>query len=305
MRLAATKPGSFLLAKPHHPVPTPRARLAAAAADPCTTQAAKKSRGSRAWTWRAAVASGGDGSGEGDDEAGGPAPSSTGAARARRRARLSARRRERVRLPDGVSGADVGGFLRRPAGVESLLNTGALQSFAPAPAGSGAFSCTLRPMGFLGFEVAPVLDLRVAPTDSDCTVEMLSCRFEGSESIERQNEVFSAFMRNHITWAKDGEEPCLDIDVNLEVTLEVYTKPFNLLPLSAVEKPGNMWSKKGNTSVELKLMKTSIMNNGKHLTRSNNFQLMQGLLDRLVPMLGEQLLRDYHSWVEQQAETSS
>jgi hypothetical protein len=27
---------------------------------------------------------------------------------------------------------------------------------------------------------------------------------------------------------------------------------------------------------------------------------MHGLLDRLVPMLGEQLLRDYHSWVQQQ-----
>jgi hypothetical protein len=31
-------------------------------------------------------------------------------------------------------------------------------------------------MGFLGFQVAPVLDLRVAPTSDDCTVEMLSCR---------------------------------------------------------------------------------------------------------------------------------
>ena len=28
--------------------------------------------------------------------------------------------------------------------------------------------------------------------------------------------------------------------------------------------------------------------------------LMQGLLDMLVPMLGEQLLRDYHSWVQLQ-----
>jgi len=49
-------------------------------------------------------------------------------------------------------------------------------------------------------------------------------------------------------------------------TLEVYTKPFSMLPLSAVEKPGNL--------------------------------LMQGLL-------GEQLLREYHSWVQQQPEASS
>lgn len=138
------------------------------------------------------------------------------------------------------------------------------------PAGPGTFTCALRRVGLLGFEVAPVLDLRVAPTSTDCTIEMLSCRFEGSEVLEQQNELFSAFMSNHITWSDDAEEPCLDIHVKLEVTLEVYTKPFSMLPLSAVEKPGNL--------------------------------LMQGLLDRLVPVLGEQLLRDYHSWAQAQAQ---
>ena len=81
-----------------------------------------------------------------------------------RRARLSARRRESVRLPDGVSGGDVGEFLRHPDGVESLLDTGALQSFATAGAGPGTFTCRLRRIGFLGFEVVPVLELHVAPT---------------------------------------------------------------------------------------------------------------------------------------------
>jgi len=178
----------------------------------------------------------------------------------------------RIAVASSDAEAD-GEFLRHPDGVASLLNTGALESFAPAGAGPGTFTCTLRRIRFLGFEVAPVLELRVTPTSTDCTVEMLSCRFEGSESVERQNELFSAFMSNRITWSDDGEEPCLDIDVTLEVTLEVYTKPFSMLPLSAVEKPGNL--------------------------------LMQGLLDRLVPVLGEQLLRDYHSWVQQQPEASS
>ncbi|KAL6646166.1 hypothetical protein ACP70R_017774 [Stipagrostis hirtigluma subsp. patula] len=276
MRLAAATKPSFFLAK-HQSVPA-SSRAGAPAADrhPWSKQAKKRST-NRAWRWRLAVASdeaeadgGGGGGGEDDDEAHRQQVASA-PPQARRRARLSARRWERVRLPDGVSGGDIGEFLRRPAGVEALLNTDALQSFVPA--GPGTFTCTLRRIGLLGFEVAPVLDLRVAPTDSDCTVEMLSCRFEGSESIEQQNELFSAFMRNFITWGNNGEEPCLEIDVNLEVTLEVYTKPFSLLPLSAVEKPGNL--------------------------------LMQGLLDRLVPMLGEKLLKDYHSWVQQQAEASS
>ncbi|CAL5001195.1 unnamed protein product [Urochloa decumbens] len=217
MRLAAAKPAAIFLAK-RQPVTTTPARVAAAAG-PCN----KKSRSDRA-TWRIAVASSdaeADGGGGGEDDA------EAAPRRARgRRARLSARRRERVRLPDGVSGGDVGAFLRHPDGVESLLNTGALESFAPAGAGPpGTFTCALRRIGFLGFEVAPVLDLRVAPTSTDCTIEMLSCRFEGSESVELQNELFTAFMSNRISWSDNGEEPCLDIDVNLEVTLEVDARP--------------------------------------------------------------------------------
>lgn len=267
---AAAKP-SFFLAK-HQPIPTSsRTAAAVVAANPCR-QAKKKKCTSR--SWRTAVA--GSNADDDGDEDGQFVPTRT---RARRRARLSARRRESIRLLDvldgggGTDAGGIGGFLRHPAGVESLLNTRALQSFAPVESEPNTFRCTLHRIGFLGFQVAPVLDLRVTPTCTDCTVEMLSCRFEGSGSIEQQNELFSAFMRNHITWGDNGEEPCLDIDVNLEVALEVYTKPFSLLPLSAVEKPGNL--------------------------------LMQSLLDRLVPMLGEQLLRDYHSWVQQQPEASS
>ena len=171
MRLAATKPAAILITK-RQSIPAPRARVATAtAAGPCS-EAAKKSRSDGA-SWRIAVASSdaeADGGGsEGDAEAGQVAPRG-------RRARLSARRRESVRLPDGVSGGDVGEFLRHPDGVESLLDTGALQSFAPAGAGPGTFTCRLRRIGFLGFEVAPVLELRVTPTSTDCTVEMLSCR---------------------------------------------------------------------------------------------------------------------------------
>jgi len=261
---AAAKP-SFLLAG-HQSFPT--SPWAAGAADPCKPP--KKSRRTGR-SWRAASA--------GSDERG-QSVSTVATTPSGRRARLSARRRESIRLLDvlpdrGGAAGGIGEFLRHPAGVESLLNTRALQSFLPVESDpAGAFRCTLHPMGFLGFHVAPVLDLRVTPTRDDCTVEMLSCRFEGSDSIEQQNELFSAVMTNRITWGDNGDqEPCLDIDVNLEVTLEVYTKPFSLLPLSAVEKPGNL--------------------------------LMQGLLDRLVPMLGEQLLRDYHSWFQQQTQSSS
>ncbi|KAH0459281.1 hypothetical protein IEQ34_012095 [Dendrobium chrysotoxum] len=214
----------------------------------------------------------------------------------RNRANLVAQRKERVKLPKYMDGhgrsLSISEFLHHQSGVEALLNIRALQGFESI--GSNTYRCTLHKIQFMMFEVAPVLVLRVIPTSEDCTVEMLSCKFEGPEYIEKQNNLFSvvmgggsfscyvpsdtislsvAFMRNHITWEMDGSEPCLDVDVNLSISLEVYTMPFSLLPISAVEKPGTL--------------------------------VMQGLIDRLVPLLAEQLLNDYASWVDQQRQLFS
>lgn len=128
--------------------------------------------------------------------------------------------------------------------------------------------CTLPRVQLINFEVAPVLDLRVTPTDEDCVVELLSCKFEGSEVMESQNDHFSASMRNRITWDTNDSDQFLDVDVKINLTLEIYTRPFTMLPVSAVEGPGNL--------------------------------MMQALLDRLVPLLLQQILQDYEKWVQQQ-----
>ncbi|KAJ6794859.1 Uncharacterized protein M6B38_228125 [Iris pallida] len=193
-----------------------------------------------------------------------------------RKANLHAKRKERVMLPVHTSGhgrapLHISEFLNHPSGVESLLNTRTLQSFQPID--SNTYRCNLHPIQFLKFEVAPVLELQVIPTREDCTVEMLSCKFVGTETLEQQNQLFSAFMRNHITWEMDDSGPYLEVDVTLRIALEVFTKPFSMLPLSVVEKPGNL--------------------------------VMQSLLDRLVPLLAEQLLKDYDVWVEEQLQFSS
>ncbi|PKA51436.1 hypothetical protein AXF42_Ash002801 [Apostasia shenzhenica] len=193
----------------------------------------------------------------------------------RKWANLVAQRKEKIKLPEYIDGHGrafcFSEFLRQQSGVEALLNTRALQGFESL--GSNAYRCTLQKIRFLNFEVAPVLDLRVIPTREYCTVEMISCKFNGSEAMKRQNDHFSAFMRNHITWEVHCSEPFLEVDVNLSVSLEVYTKPFSLLPVSAVETPGNL--------------------------------LMQGLMDRLVPLFADQLLKDYGTWVEQQLQLFS
>ncbi|KAF3783422.1 hypothetical protein EJ110_NYTH27678 [Nymphaea thermarum] len=167
-----------------------------------------------------------------------------------KKAKLLARRNERISLSSysdqfGVS-YPIADFLNHPMGIESMLNTRALQRFEQLTPStyreSTLFSllrCYLQKIQLLNFEVAPILDLSVTPTSDACIVEMLSCKFEGSEILEEQNKHFSAFMRNHIRWNENCPEPFLDVDVEVTILLEVYTMPFVMLPISAVETPGN------------------------------------------------------------------
>ncbi|KAI5078611.1 hypothetical protein GOP47_0006282 [Adiantum capillus-veneris] len=154
-------------------------------------------------------------------------------------------------------------FLSQRAGMESMLNVNALQSHEYI--GSNIFRCTLPKLEILNFEVAPVVDLSVVANEQECVVEMLSCKFQGSEVVESQNERFSASMRNQLTWdSKNGNGQVLEVNVELNVALEVYTLPFTLLPISAVETPGNV--------------------------------ILQAMVDRMVPLFIEHLLDDYYRW---------
>lgn len=182
-------------------------------------------------------------------------------------ANLSASRKQVIQLPN-YEQYPISQFLSHPSGIQAILNTRALQSFQFLDANT--YRCTLPKIQFLNFEATPVMDLRMTLTDTDCEVEMLSCKFKGSKIVERQNNHFSAFMTNHMRWDTNDSGNTVEVDVKLGVTLEIFTRPFALLPLSAVEVPGNA--------------------------------VMQALVDRLVPLLLEQLLQDYEQWVHQQRE---
>ncbi|CAK8570082.1 unnamed protein product [Lathyrus sativus] len=186
-----------------------------------------------------------------------------------KKANLFATKKERVNLPtyDDVVGSKkhhISEFLSQPSGIAAVLNTKALQSFQSLDANT--YRCELPKLRLLNFEASPFIDLRVTSTDEDCLVEMISCKFEGSEIIEEQNKHFSAFMINHMTWS--DAESFLEVDVKLNLTLEIYTRPFTMMPISAVEGPGNI--------------------------------MMQALVDKLVPLLLEQMLQDYNKWVQKQ-----
>nr|XP_025888137.1 uncharacterized protein LOC101245279 isoform X3 [Solanum lycopersicum] len=141
-----------------------------------------------------------------------------------KRANLSARKKDRIKLPEHYSiGGDskslhISEFLSHKSGIEAMLNKRALQSFESID--SNTYRCTLPQVQLLNFEVAPVLTLKVNPTSENCTVEMLSCKFEGSDLVEQQNDHFSASMVNRITWETVGSQPFLDVDVKLNISLE-------------------------------------------------------------------------------------
>lgn len=190
-----------------------------------------------------------------------------------KKANLSASRKERIKLPNyefddwcGGKTFHISEFLGHPSGIQAMLNTNALQSFQPLD--TNTYRCFLPKVRLLNFEAAPVLDLRVTPTKEDCKVEMLSCKFEGSKIMERQNNHFSAFMLNHMTWETNEFESFLEVEAKLNLTLEIYTRPFTMMPISSVERPGNL--------------------------------MMQALVDRLIPLHLQQLLQDYDKWVHQQ-----
>ncbi|KAK4558701.1 hypothetical protein RGQ29_008120 [Quercus rubra] len=181
-----------------------------------------------------------------------------------KKANLSATRKERIKLPNydddccGGKTFHISEFLCHPSGIQAMLNTSSLESFQALD--TKTYRCFLPKVRLLNFEAAPVLDLRVTPTNEDCTVEMLSCKFEGSEIMERQNNHFSASMLNHMTWKTNDFESFLEV--------EIYTRPFTMMPVSSVERPGNL--------------------------------MMQALVDRLFPLHLQQLLQDYDKWVHQQ-----
>ncbi|XP_021276635.1 uncharacterized protein LOC110410986 isoform X2 [Herrania umbratica] len=216
-----------------------------------------------------------------------------------KRANLSASRIQRVELPvyddtsKGRQAYHISHFLSHPSGIQAILNTSALQNFQYLD--TNAYRCTLPKLAFFNFEATPVLDLRVIPTKEDCTVELVSCKFKGSKVVERQNDYFSASMINHITWDTDISEPFLEVDVKLNLSLEIYTRPFTSLPISAVERPGNL----NHADARIMCMYVDRM----HIINSK-MKMMQALVDGLVPALLQQLVQDYNNWVHQQLQNS-
>lgn len=154
-------------------------------------------------------------------------------------------------------------FLRLAVGRHSMLNAKALRKMEQLD--SNLFRCYLPGIDLFSIQVVPVIDLCVSCNDHECVVELLSCKFEGSEAIQRQNKRFAATLQNRLLWTTQSSgERTLISRVRLDVSLEVFTLPFTVLPISAVEVPGS--------------------------------KILQAMLERLVPLFVDQLIEDYGRW---------
>ncbi|GAV63634.1 DUF1997 domain-containing protein [Cephalotus follicularis] len=93
-----------------------------------------------------------------------------------KKANLSAMRKERIKLPidDYAVGYHIGELFSHPSGIQAILNTGTLQRFQLIDSDTNTYRCTLPKIKLFNFQVAPVLDLRITPTNKDCKLELLS-----------------------------------------------------------------------------------------------------------------------------------
>ena len=95
-----------------------------------------------------------------------------------RKAQLSAESEQTVPLPVFTdrrgTPQPLSQFLQRPAGMKSMLAINSLEDFEYL--GNNVFRCYLPKISALGREVAPVMDLLVLATESECVVEMIACK---------------------------------------------------------------------------------------------------------------------------------
>lgn len=113
-------------------------------------------------------------------------------------ANLSAARKQRIKLPNSDGGCRLNEFLSESSGIEAVLNTRALQSFHPLDANT--YRCILPKLQLLNFEAAPVLDLKVTPTDESCTVELISCKVGTVTSLKFNNIVLQYIFVGEVSY---------------------------------------------------------------------------------------------------------
>nr|XP_043632072.1 uncharacterized protein SYNPCC7002_A1590 [Erigeron canadensis] len=152
-------------------------------------------------------------------------------------------------------------YMSLPASQYSVLDAQRIERID-----DNTFRCYVYKFKFFAFEVCPVLLVRVEEQPNGCSINLLSCKLEGSPIVVAQNDKFDASMVNRISC--DGTQSNssmqkLTSDTVIEVSIDIPF-PFQAIPVQTIESSGT--------------------------------QVLDQILKIMLPRFMAQLVKDYQAW---------
>ncbi|XP_044508182.1 uncharacterized protein SYNPCC7002_A1590-like isoform X1 [Mangifera indica] len=152
-------------------------------------------------------------------------------------------------------------YMSLPASQYSVLDAERIERVD-----DNTFRCYVYRLKFFAFEVCPVLLVRVEEQPNGCSINLVSCKLEGSPIVEAQNDKFDASMVNRLSYDNKNSDSAvqqLTSDAVIEVSIEIPFA-FRALPVQAIESTGT--------------------------------QVLEQLLKLMLPRFMAQLVKDYQAW---------
>ncbi|KAL8193147.1 hypothetical protein R6Q57_027051 [Mikania cordata] len=126
-------------------------------------------------------------------------------------------------------------YMSLPASQYSVLDAQRIERID-----DNTFRCYVYKFKFLAFEVCPVLLVKVEEQPNGCSINLLSCKLEGSPIVVAQNDKFDASMVNRISCDRDLSNSSmqkLTSDTVIEVSIDIPF-PFQAIPVQTIESSG-------------------------------------------------------------------
>lgn len=152
-------------------------------------------------------------------------------------------------------------YMSLPASQYSVLDAQRIERID-----DNTFRCYVYTFKFFAFEVCPVLLVRVEEQPNGCSINLVSCKLEGSPIVVAQNNKFDASMVNRISCDRNQSNSSiqeLKSDTVIEVSIEIPF-PFQAIPAQTIESSGT--------------------------------QVLEQILKIMLPRFMAQLVKDYEAW---------
>ncbi|XP_076946843.1 uncharacterized protein LOC143618551 isoform X2 [Bidens hawaiensis] len=142
-------------------------------------------------------------------------------------------------------------YMRLPASQYSVLDAQRIERID-----DNTFRCYVYKFKFFAFEVCPVLLVRVEEQPNGCSINLLSCKLEGSPIVVAQNDKFDASMVNRISCDSNRSNSSTQ-NLTSDTVIEA-------IPVQSIESSGT--------------------------------QVLEQILKIMLPRFMAQLMKDYQAW---------